>query len=203
MSAVEAPSLVLASASRSRRNMLEKAGISCGLQAANLDEGAVKTRLSQAGASPDIISETLAMEKARHVAKAHPGKIILGADQLLVCDDKIFDKPATLQEAETHLHFFRGKEHFLYTSYALVQEGETLIRYTERPRMVMRNFSEVFLTEYLEKSGSKILSSVGCYLLEDLGSQLFEKIDGDYYTILGLPLLHVMTSLRDLGVLRA
>ncbi|PHZ84247.1 septum formation protein Maf [Paremcibacter congregatus] len=197
------PSLVLASASRSRRQMLEKAGIECITQAADIDEGAVKIRLQASGAGPEEISEALAVEKARVVAQDHPGKVILGGDQILVCEGRLFDKPVNREEAATHLAFFRGKQHYLYTSYALLRGDQVLTCETVRPRLVMRDFSADFLEDYLDRSGDKILSSVGGYLLEDLGSQLFSEIEGDYYAILGLPLLQVMRDLRALKILKS
>lgn len=193
--------LVLASASRSRRAMLKDAGISCLFEKADIDEAAIKKDMVRQAVSPERISEQLAKSKALAVSPKYPGKIILGADQLLVCEGQIFDKPQDIKEAEKHLRFFRGKSHYLYTSYALVRDGEVLICKTDRPCLVMRNFSEEFLAEYLQKSGIKILNSVGGYLLEDEGSQLFCEINGDYFAILGLPLLNVMENLRKLNIL--
>ena len=197
------PTLVLASASASRRAMLKNAGIDCRAEAADIDEAAVKTTLQNQGAAPEEISERLAQDKALVLSKKYPGAIILGADQLLVCAGRIFDKPRDRAEAENHLRFFRGKSHMLYTSYALVREGKVLISETERPALTMRDFSDEFLANYIEKSGDKILKSVGCYLLEDLGPQLFSEINGDYFSILGLPLLGVMENLRKLNILKS
>lgn len=195
--------LILASASKSRRAMLKDAGISCLFEAADIDEGAVKDRMIRDGARPEKISEQLAIDKALAINSKNPENIILGADQLLVCDGQIFDKAPDLKQAEKHLRYFRGKSHYLYTSYALVQNDKILTCYTERPCLTMRNFSENFLQEYLKTSGEKILGSVGCYLLEDLGSQLFSEIQGDYFAILGLPLLNVMENLRKLNILKS
>jgi len=194
--------LILASASLSRRRMLRQAGIPCLCEAANIDEAAVKENMRGKGAAPEKISEQLAKDKAFAVSQKHPDKIILGADQILVCDGKLFDKPHNLPEALEHLRFFRGKSHCLYTSYALVKRQELLVCETVQPCLTMRNFSEEFLQDYVKKTGDKLLSSVGCYLLEDLGPQLFSDIKGDYFAILGLPLLHVMANLRKLTVLK-
>ncbi|VAW06781.1 Septum formation protein Maf [hydrothermal vent metagenome] len=196
-----AASLVLASASPSRRKMLTMAGISCLFDVADIDETAVKEKMSQEGAAPDKISEQLAIEKAMAISPAHKGKIILGADQLLVCEGRLFDKPRDMAEAARHLRFFRGKSHYLFTSYALIKNQEILVCETVRPRLVMRDFSDEFLADYLSLSGQKIQGSVGCYLLEGLGPQLFSEIDGDYFAILGLPLLNVMENLRRLNII--
>ena len=193
--------LVLASASKSRRNMLKNAGIFCVFEAANIDEAQVKQRMIGEGADPGMISEQLATDKALAISSNHPGKVILGADQLLVCEGKIFDKARDRHQARDHLRFFRGKTHVLYTSYALIQDQKILLRETVRPRLTMRDFSEEFLSDYLEKSGDRILASVGCYLMEDLGPQLFSDIKGDYFAILGLPLINLLENLRKLNIL--
>jgi len=197
----QGPKLVLASASRSRQDMLNKAGVACAIDPAHIDEDQVKKTMTAAGAGPAQISERLAIDKAMAISPNHPGKIILGADQLLVCDGKIFDKPSDMQQARDHLRFFRGKTHQLLTSYALVQDRKILVTETLSPRLTMRDFSEDFLENYLEQSGEHILSSVGCYLMEGLGSQLFSHIDGDYFTILGLPLINLLEKLRKLNIL--
>ncbi|MCF6195650.1 MAG: Maf family nucleotide pyrophosphatase [Emcibacter sp.] len=195
------PNLILASASKSRRVMLRNAGISCRFEAANIDEAVVKNSMMKVGAAPEKISEKLAQEKAVFVSKNHPNDIILGADQLLFCEGRLFDKPKDKAEAKAHLQFFRGKSHILHTSYALVRQNALLICETYSPCLTMRNFSDDFLDKYLDQSGDKILNSVGCYLLEDRGPQLFSEINGDYFTILGLPLLNVMENLRKLNIL--
>jgi len=191
----------LASASPSRRAMLKKSGIDFLVEAADIDEAAVKDTMARHGAAPDRISEQLAINKAQAIAPHHPGKIILGADQLLVCAGQTFDKPRDLAEAKAHLQFFCGKSHYLYTSYAMILDQEILVCETVCPCLTMREFSAAFLAAYLEKSGERILGSVGCYLLEDLGPQLFSEIDGDYFAILGLPLLNVMENLRKRAIL--
>lgn len=195
------PNLILASASKSRREMLRSAGILCQFEAANIDETAIKNSMIKVGASPEKISEKLALDKAMFVSKNHPDDIILGADQLLFCEGRFFDKPKDKAEAKAHLRFFRGKSHTLHTSYVLVRQGALLICETYSPSLTMRNFSDSFLDHYLDQSGDKILNSVGCYLLEDMGPQLFSGINGDYFTILGLPLLNVMENLRKLNIL--
>ena len=202
MTAQISSELILASASKSRRTMLTNAGIPCSFEAADIDETAVKDRMIREKSPPEKISEQLAIDKALTISPNHPGKVVLGADQLLVCEGQIFDKPHDAVEAMAHLKFFRGKRHILYTSYALIRGREILRCETVQPSLVMRNFSEAFLADYLQKSGDKILGSVGCYLLEDLGPQLFSEINGDYFAILGLPLLNVMENLRKLNILK-
>lgn len=196
------PSLILASASRSRRRMLTDAGLSCLFEAADLNEGLIKNTLINQGASPSEISEKLAIEKAMAIGQKYPESIILGADQLLVCEGRVFDKAKNLAEAKEHLMFFRGKTHCLHTSYALIKGQNILFCETVCPQLTMRDFSEEFLEDYIDQSGEKILNSVGCYLLEDRGSQLFSEIKGNYFAILGLPLLNVMENLRKLKCLK-
>ena len=159
--------------------------------------------MKEQGAFPKKISDQLAFLKAERVSGQFPGQVVLGVDQLLECENQLFDKPKNIEEAQKHLQFFRGKKHYLHTSYVLVQDGKKLYGKTVSPCLTMRDFSHDFLEEYLKKSGEIILSSVGCYLLEDQGPQLFTKIEGDYFTILGLPLLEVMKDLRELGLLKS
>jgi septum formation protein len=193
--------LILASASKSRQTMLRNVGIPCLFEAANIDEAAIKNKMMMAGALPEKISEKLALDKALLISKKYPDKVILGADQLLFCAGRFFDKPKNRTEAREHLLFFRGKDHILYTSYVLVLNDKVLICETVNPRLTMRDFSDSFLDYYLDQSGDRILNSVGCYLLEEMGPQLFSEINGDYFAILGLPLLNVMENLRKLNIL--
>lgn len=203
MSKPNSPELILASASQARRALLEKASIAFSIVAADIDEDYLKAKMNEQGVKPEAFSIELALSKARAISQQYPDKVILGADQLLICQDRSFDKAKNLQEAEQHLRFLRGKTHHLYTSYALMKNQEIIVAETICPSLTMRNFSDIFLENYLQKSGSIILNSVGCYMLEDLGSQLFSEIKGDYFAILGLPLLNVMENLRKLNILKS
>tara|TARA_B100001939_G_scaffold342104_1_gene352722 strand:- start:15647 stop:16240 length:594 start_codon:yes stop_codon:yes gene_type:complete len=195
-------SLVLASGSRSRKKLLEDAGIACRAHPASVDEAALRDRMSAAGATFQDIAEALAREKAVQVSRKYPGQYVLGGDQLLICDGRLFAKAHNLDQARRHLKFFRGRTHYLYTSLVLVKDDEEIWRTTVTPELTMRDFSDDFLEHYLEKTGEAILSSVGCYFLEEQGAQLFAEIKGDYFSILGLPLLPLMEILRQKGVLR-
>ena len=124
---------------------------------------------------------------------------MIGADQLLQCDGRLFDKPADMQEARHNLQFFRGKTHYLIGGVVLVENGETIWRHDQPVALSARDFSDDFLDAYLAAAGDKVLASVGCYQLEGLGSHLFDAIDGDYFATLGLPLLPLLAALRVHG----
>lgn len=193
--------LVLASASAVRARLLREAGVQFGVRPAAVDEDALKSTYRQQGLAHEDFAEALAEAKALDVSKAAPQSLVLGCDQTLLCEDRLFDKPRDVNEARENLTFLRGKTHYLICGAALAQDGKVIWRHTERAELVMRAFSDKFLDDYLKSEGSAILSSVGCYQLEGLGSQLFETVNGDYFTILGLPLVPLFTALRQRGVL--
>ncbi len=195
-----APTLVLASTSRARMRLLQAAGVPVTAQAPGLDEAELKRSLRAAGAQPAQAAETLAEMKAERVSRRRPGEIVLGADQLLVCDGTWFDKPAGLDEAAAQLRALRGRCHELVTSVVAVRDGARLWHATDRARLTMRPFSDEFLRAYLDRAGAAVLDSVGGYQLEGLGAQLFTRIEGDHFTIQGLPLLPVLDFLRAQGV---
>ena len=148
-----------------------------------------------------MLEMAFAKASAFEVSKSNPDKYIIGADQILGLDGKAFDKPASLEEAAARIKEFSGKPHILHTGICIVKNGEVIWRHIEMPRLTMRALTNAQIETYIEKSGSKILSSVGAYMLEDLGVQLFEKIEGDYFSILGLPLLPLLEFLRAEGLL--
>ncbi|EJW21062.1 hypothetical protein IMCC14465_08580 [alpha proteobacterium IMCC14465] len=193
----DAPRLVLASASKVRADILSGAGVDFDICPSDVDENILKDTLSDGGA----LALALAAEKAHAVSAQYPDHIVLGADQILSCDGRLFDKPRNMDEASKNLMFLRGKTHQLINGLALVLNGETVWQNTATASLTMREFSEAFLDMYLHQAGTSILSSVGCYRLEAEGSQLFEKIDGDYFTVLGLPLMPLLGALRQHGVL--
>jgi len=191
--------LVLASRSAARRALLEAAGIPIALCPAGLDERALE---SQATANdPSAIAVMLAREKASLVAKSHPGRLVLGADQTLALGSKRFSKPPDRFAARAQLQALRGRSHKLHAALAFVDDGAVVFEHVETARLTMRPFSDDFLDRYLDAMGDGVLASVGCYQLEGLGVQLFERIDGDYFTILGLPLLQGLDFLRRRGCL--
>jgi septum formation protein len=191
--------LVLASRSAVRRSLLEAAGIPIELCPADLNERAVEARAS--AQHPSAIATLLAREKAFSVANAHPGRLVLGADQTLALGGKQFSKPPDRLAARSQLQALRGRTHELHAAIAFVQGGVVAFEHVETARLTMRSFSDAFLDRYLETVGEGALTSVGGYQLEGLGVQLFEHIDGDYFTILGLPLLQALDFMRGRGCL--
>lgn len=194
-------SLVLASASAARAAMLQAAGVEVEAVPARIDEAAVKAGMLAEQAPPRDIADMLAELKAVRVSGQTTEKFVLGADQVLVSDRRLFDKPADIGEARRQLLALRGQRHELLSAAVIVRDGEPVWRHIGRARLTMRPFTEAFLDRYLETAGEVVLSSVGAYQLEGLGAQLFSAVEGDYFTVLGLPLLEVLGYLRAQGVL--
>ncbi len=190
---------MLASASTSRREILEKAGLDFIVDPAHVDEAFFKK--NNPGLSPRQLAEELSVLKAQAVTKRHPELIVIGADQTLECDGQSFDKPPTMDVAKENLISLRGKTHTLNSAVCLARDGEILWSLVDTAHMTMRDFGDTFLEEYLDKSEETVLTSVGCYRLEGLGIHLFSRIEGDFFTILGLPLLQVLSFLRDNKIL--
>ncbi|MEO0622102.1 MAG: Maf family nucleotide pyrophosphatase [Pseudomonadota bacterium] len=193
--------LILASASAARREMLEAAGVAVEAVPARVDEIAVKAAMLAEEAPPRDIADSLAELKAVRISGRYPGQLVLGADQVLVAGGRVFDKPRDLAEARAHLTTLRGQTHQLLSAAVIARDGAPLWRHIGTVHLVMRPVTDAFLDDYLARSGEAILSSVGAYHLEGLGAQLFARVDGDYFTVLGLPLLEVLGFLRAQGVL--
>jgi septum formation protein len=192
--------LILASGSAVRARLLSEAGIAFVREVAQIDEAEIKSTVSGEGGTASMAAETLAELKAQRVSRRHPEALVIGADQILDCDGDWFDKPADLAAARAALLKLRGKQHLLQSSVAVVQGGQRLWHHNAEAALLMRNFSDDFLDAYLAAIGPAALQSVGAYQLEGLGAQLFQRIDGDYFTILGLPLLPLLDFLRNHGV---
>jgi septum formation protein len=193
--------LVLASRSAARRALLEAAGIPLELQPADVDERAL-----EAGASalaPGAVAQLLAREKAAAVARAKPGRLVLGADQVAALGAQRFSKPPERAAARTQLQALCGRSHELHSAVAFAQDAAVLFEHVEVARLTMRPFSQRFLDAYLDAVGKAATTSVGAYQIEGLGIELFERIDGDYFTVLGLPLIPVLDFLRRRGCLLA
>jgi len=196
--------LILASSSASRASILKTAGLAFTARPARLDETALIEGLLASGARPREIADALAEAKTLKVAaSAPPEAIVIGADQLLVCEGRILEKPAGRDEAERHLAFLSGKRHELVGGVAAARGGRIVWRHVETARLTMRTMDARFIADYLDQAGPDVYASVGAYHLEGLGPHLMSRIEGDFYSILGLPLLAVLDFLRTQGALRA
>ena len=166
-----------------------------------MGEASLKISMTDEGQSGTEIANALAVAKAKTVSERQPGCLVIGADQMLECDGEWFDKPEDMIQARAALCSLRGKTHTLRASVCVVRDGAVLWSHNEAAHMTMRSFSDDFLDGYLSTAGLRVLQSVGAYQLEGPGAQLFENIDGDYFTILGLPLLPLLRFLRKEGSL--
>lgn len=194
--------LVLASSSVSRRMMLETAGVPITVAVPSIDEDAVKSLLVDGGNDAYAIAEELAQAKALSVSGHRREALVLGADQVLVCDGRMFNKAITEKEAHDTLMALSGREHELISAAVLARDGVPVWRRTEIARLQMRELSAGFVHDYLTAEIPEILGSVGCYRIEGRGAQLFAEISGDHFCIRGLPLLPLLAALRGFGVLR-
>lgn len=194
-------SLILASASPTRGRLLAAAGVDFRLEPALLNEQVIKEAFRSDGRTPVDCGLALAEAKAMEVAARRPNALIIGADQILVCDRIWFDKPTTLDEARAQLRVLRGRTHELVTAVCVVQDGARTWHAESSAKLTMRQFSDAFLDAYLGAEGTAVLGSVGGYRLEGRGIQLFAHINGDHFAILGLPLLDLVGFLRDRGML--
>jgi septum formation protein len=201
----EASRLILASASATRRAVLESAGLVIDVVPANIDEAAIRDAILDAttGAEGADIASVLAAEKARLVSETPRDALVVGADQVLALGGKIFGKAESIAEAREILTMLRGRTHELISAVALARNGTVHWQTSAFAEMTVRKFSDEFLGCYLEKLGDRVLRSVGCYEIEGPGAQLFEHIDGDYFTILGIPLIELLSRLRHEGIISA
>jgi septum formation protein len=191
--------LVLASRSSVRRTMLEAAGIPLEVCPADVDERALEAKAPLQ--APVAVAALLAREKAAAIARGKPGRLVLGADQMLSLDGDRFAKPADRAAARMQLRALSGRTHELYSAIVFVRDGAVLFEHVGVARLTMRTLSDAFLDDYLDAVGDAATTSVGAYQLESFGIQLFERIDGDYFTVLGLPLTTALDFLRRYGCL--
>ncbi len=192
--------LILASGSQARRELLHNAGLAFTAEPAGVDERAIENGLPADKRTPEGIAEQLAIAKAKDVSARHHGAMVIGCDQTMSLGDRLFHKAADRAGARATLDALRGQTHHLNSGVCLVRDGEVLWSHVGIARMTMRDFTDDFREEYLDRNLVCILGSVGCYQLEGEGIQLFDAFDGDYFTILGLPILPLLTALRTLGV---
>jgi septum formation protein len=195
--------LVLASASPFRRRLLEAAGVVVRAVPADVDEAALKQLLLARKSPPAEVAAALARAKADAVGAGLPQALVIGADQVLAFGQEVFSKPVDAAQAREQLLRLRGNSHQLHTTVVLVQRGIPVWSHVETATLVMRSFSDQFLERYLAAVGSDISQSVGGYKIEDRGIQLFSRIDGDYFGIIGLPLLALLGELRRLGAIES
>lgn len=193
--------LVLASKSVTRAHMLEQAGIAVEVVPATIDEREVEAPAMASGATPADVARLLSVAKAADVSARMPGRIVIGSDQTLALGQLRFSKPKSRDQAAEQLRALRGRSHVLASGAALVWNGQTVWSAVAEARLAMRPFSDEFLDSYLDRAGPLVSTTVGGYQLEGLGVQLFEAVEGDYFTVLGLPLLKVLAALRTLGLL--
>lgn len=193
--------IVLGSGSPFRRKLLEDAGVAFEVLKPDIDERAVEQAVAGSGITPEDLAAILAEAKAVDVSLRKPGALVIGSDQTLSLDDEVLHKPADMEEARRRLLLLSGKTHQLNSAIVLVRDGEVLWRHVGIARLTMRVLAPGFIGRHLSRVGDIALSSVGAYQIEGEGIQLFEKIDGDHFTIVGLPMLPLLDKLRDLGAI--
>jgi len=191
--------LILASASKARSQILSSAGVKFRTQISNVDEAAIKEDVKTASAGE--LALKLAVLKAKKVAKLNKDALVIGADQVLECEGTLYDKPINRAAASCHLKALRGKTHRLISSVCVVCNSKVLWDVTDSVALTMRDLTDEFIQSYLTQAGTAIFSSVGGYRLEDLGAQLFTSVEGDFFTVLGLPLLPLLEFLRSKQIL--
>ena len=199
----ESQPLVLASSSKTRLKLLEDISLPVEALAANVDERAIEAELQKLGVDPAGVAQTLALAKAANVAEQFQDRWIIGADQTLALGSEQFHKPASIDGARDHLKRLRGKTHQLHSAVVCFKGQKEVFVHVETANLTMRNFGDDFLEAYLSAAGSAVMQSVGAYQLEALGIHLFDKVEGDHSTILGLPLLPLLGFFRQAGLVES
>lgn len=193
--------IILASGSPFRKQMLENAGIRFMVERPSIDERAVEAAVEGSGLSPEDLASILAEAKALDVSQRHPGTLVIGTDQTLSLGDEVLHKPGDMEQARRRLLALSGKTHQLNSAIVLVRDGEVIWRHVGIARLTMRHLDPGFVGRHLSQVGDKALSSVGAYQIEGEGIQLFEAVEGDHFTIVGLPLLPLLAKLREIGAI--
>jgi septum formation protein len=195
------PDFLLASASQIRADLLRAAGLAVTQQPARVDEESIRLALEAEGARPRDIADALAEMKARKISERHPLPWVIGCDQVLEFAGKAFGKPETPDAARAHLSALRGRTHILHSAVVLYHEGKPVWRFVGEVRLTMREFSDAYRDTYLARNWESARHSVGCYKIEEEGVRLFSRIEGDHFTLLGLPLLPLLDYLSGRGVI--
>lgn len=190
---------ILASQSRARYHMLRSAGLDFSVQAPLIDEVALQQKLHEAMTPPESMAAALAAAKALSVAARHPAHYVIGADQVLYCNGRIFSKAPDAATAREHLQYLSGKQHQLISAVCIMQRDKVIWHYADRAKLTMRNLSAKDIDRYCAVAGDALTRSVGAYELEGMGAWLFDKIEGDHFTILGMPLFPLLGALRERG----
>ncbi len=194
--------LILASGSPIRQQMLRQAGVDFDVQIARVDEDMVRDALLAEQASARDIADALAELKARKISDRMPGRLVLGCDQVLSFEKELLTKPKTRDDARTQLQRLRGQRHQLLSAAVICEDGQPIWRFVGTVRLMMRDFSDEFLDGYLDRNWPGISASVGAYKLEEEGVRLFSRVEGDYFTVLGMPLLEILNYLTLRGDLQ-
>lgn len=195
------PDLILASGSPFRKQLMEAAGLEFGVEPARIDERQIEAPLADAGAAPEDIAAALAAAKARDVAARNPDCLVIGSDQVMSMEGRLFHKCTSVDMAREQLKSMRGRTHRLSSAVSIVRGEEEVWHHLAVADMTFRDFSDSFLQSYISRAGDKVLLTVGAYSYEGLGQQLFEKVEGDFFTIIGLPMLPLLGALRNLSVI--
>lgn len=195
--------LILASGSQIRADLLRAAGVPFTVTIPRVDESSIRAALEAEGASPRDMADALAEYKARRVSDRQPGAFVLGCDQILTCDGVIYAKPESPEDARAQLLRLRGQRHQLLSAAVIYQDGEPVWRHVGVARLLMREFSDAYLDDYLARNWDSLRHAVGGYKLEEEGVRLFSRIEGDHFTILGLPLLELLAFFNLRGIIAA
>lgn len=195
--------IFLASGSEVRANLLRRAGVPFEAAAVRVDEASIRASLEEEGASPRDVADTLAEMKARRGSERQPGSLVIGCDQVLDLDGRVLAKPESLAEAREQLLALRGRPHRLLSAAVVYLDGEPLWRHVGIVRLTVRPFSDAFLEDYLGRNWPGLSDSLGGYKLEEEGVRLFTRVEGDYFTVLGLPLVELLSWLTQRGTLQA